>query len=446
MLQREVVLTGLGIVSPIGVGRQQVWQSIAERRSGVRDQPHLAEAGWPAPWGGDVADFEPKGLIQPRKSLKVMCREIQLGGAAAELAWQDAGLAEVNLDPERFGVIGAAGLLYCELDELRVPYLSWKNEEDFDIRRWSRQAMGEMYPLWMLKYLPNMSACHIGIRYDARGPNNTIAEGDVSGLLAIAEAADVVRRGAADVMIAGGTGSRLNITDLMWHRGARTAQFPPLPSGDGQGQGACFPSPFGRGVGGEGACDPATLCRPFDAERTGMVCGEGAAQVVLESREHAERRGARVLARVAGTASRCEPSAEGQQPTGVAIRRAIVAALAAAGLEPGDVGHVNAHGNSTREDDPAEAQAIHAVLGDVPVTAPKSYFGNLGPGGGVVELVVSLVALGEGVVPPTLNYQTPDADCPVNVVTEPLATDNRTLVALNHNTTGPAVAVVLVAP
>ncbi len=180
-----------------------------------------------------------------------------------------------------------------------------------------------------------------------------------------------------------------------------------------------------------------------DYQRTGMVCGEGAAQVVLESREHAERRGARPIARVAGTACRCEPSATSQQPTGAAIRRAMVAALEMAGLAPDAVGHVNAHGNSTRQDDPAEAQAIRQVLGDVPVTAPKSFFGNLGPGGGAVELAVSLVALAEGVVPPTLNYQTPDAACPVNVVTEPLSTDNHTLVALNHATTGPAVAVVL---
>ena len=130
----------------------------------------------------------------------------------------------------------------------------------------------------------------------------------------------------ADVMIVGGTGSRLNVTDFMWHRGARLACNGKLPI-------------------------RRTVCRPFDAERSGMVYGEGAAQIVLESREHAERRGARPLARVAGAASRCEPAAEGQQPTGDAIRRAIRAALAAAGLEPVDIGHVNAHGNSTREDD-----------------------------------------------------------------------------------------------
>jgi 3-oxoacyl-[acyl-carrier-protein] synthase II len=416
---REVVITGLGIVSPIGVGREQVWEAISTRRSGVVSIPQLADAGWIAPWGGEVRDFEPKEYIQPRKSIKVMSREIQLASAAAEMAWQDAGLAEAAIDAERFGVIGAAGLLYCELDELDQPFKSWVNHEAFDIERWSKLAMGEMYPLWMLKYLPNMPACHIGIRYDARGPNNTLAQGDVSSLMAIAEAAEMIRRDLADVMIVGGTGSRINVTDLMWHAGAHVAR--------------------------EGGSDPSAVCRPFDKDRSGMVYGEGAAEFVLESRDHAERRGVRPLARIAGAASRFEPTAESQVPSGDAIRRSIQAALAAAKLESFHVGHVNAHGNSTLEDDPAEARAIRVALGNVPVTAPKSFFGNLGHGSGAVELAVSLVSLAHGAVPPTLNYETPDPDCPVNVVTEAQPVESRTFVALNHNTTGQATAVVVTA-
>ena len=317
-------------------------------------------------------------------------------------------------------MIGAAGLLYCELDELHQPFKSWINHEHFDIEQWSQLAMGEMYPLWMLKYLPNMPACHIGIRYDARGPNNTIALGDVSSLVAVAEAAEMIRRDLADVMIVGGTGSRINVTDLIVAR-RRPAR-----------RRCC-----------DGAADPASVCRPFDHGRSGMVYGEGAAEFVLESRDHAERRGVRPLARIAGAASRCEGPAESQVPTGDAIRRAIQAALAAAKLESFHVGHVNAHGNSTLEDDRAEAHAIRAALGDVPVTAPKSFFGNLGHGSGAVELAVSLVALAEGVIPPTLNYETPDPECPVNVVAEARPAENRTFVKLNHNTTGPAAAVVV---
>ncbi len=135
----------------------------------MRPLANLASAGWLAPFGGDVADFDPKELIQPRKSIKVMSRDIQLASAAAELAWQDACLSQSTLDPDRFGVVGAAGVMYCDLEELRVPFLEWLKQQDFDIHRWSREAMGELYPLWMLKYLPNMPACHIGIRYDAAG-------------------------------------------------------------------------------------------------------------------------------------------------------------------------------------------------------------------------------------------------------------------------------------
>src|SRR3954470_13272278 len=307
----------MGIVSPIGIGRDAVWESITAHRSGVRLQPELEAAGWLAPFGGAINDFDPKQLIQPRKSIKVMSRDIQLASAAAELAWQDARLTDATLDPERLGVLGAAGMMYCELEELRLPFLEWKKQEDFDIQRWSRSAMGEMYPLWMLKYLPNMPACHVGIRYDARGPNNTIAEGDVSSLLALSEAVDVIRRDQADVMIVGGTGSRINISDLMWHRGARLATNGKLP--------------------------PAAVCQPFDAARSGQVNGEGAAQIVIETREHAQRRGARIMARIAGSANRFEPSTDSKLPTGDAIARAIRAALKSAGVKPTDIGHVNAH-------------------------------------------------------------------------------------------------------
>jgi 3-oxoacyl-(acyl-carrier-protein) synthase len=416
---REVVITGLGIVSPIGIGREQVWESLVARRSGVRPIAQLAAAGWLAPWGGEIVDFDPKEFVQPRKSLKIMCRDIQLASAAAELAWQDARLGEATFDHDRFGVIGAAGLMYCDLEELREPFQAWINQEDFNIRRWSQRAMGELYPLWMLKYLPNMPACHIGIRYDARGPNNTISQGDASPLMAIAEGADLIRRDLADVVIVGGTGARINISDLMWHCGARVSR--------------------------NGTKEPAAICRPFDRDRSGLVFGEGAAQFVLESRDHAERRGVRPLARVAGAATRFEPAVKTLRPTGDAIRRAIIAALAAAKLESYHVGHVNAHGNSTLEDDPAEARAIRETLGNVPVTAPKSFFGNLGHGSGAVELAVSLIAIAQGVIPPTLNYDTPDADCPVNVVREPQRAESRTFLKLNHNATGQAAAVVITA-
>jgi 3-oxoacyl-[acyl-carrier-protein] synthase II len=412
----DVLITGLGVVSPIGNSRDEIWASLESRRSGVRRIERYANAGWMAPFGGAVTDFDAKSFVTPRKSLKVMCRQMQFAAAASEMAWEDAGLGDSEVDPERAGVVAAAsGYQFCDLEELRDFYRAWVAEQPLDINRMPRKSIEQLFPLWMLKYLPNLNACHVGIRRDLRGPTNTVSISDTSSLLAFAEAADVIRRGAADVMLCGGSGSYLEDTRLAFHAGARLSC-----NGD----------------------DPTRACRPFDRERTGMVYGEGAAFFVLESRAHATRRGARSLARVAGEGRRSEPSAYHLQPTGKAIGRALVAALDMAGVEPGDVGHVNAHGISTLEDDPIEARAIQETLGDVPVTAPKSFFGSLLASGGAVEIAVSLIGLDHGVVPPTLNYETPDDACPVNVVTNSLPTANRTFVALNHAATGQAAAVV----
>jgi 3-oxoacyl-[acyl-carrier-protein] synthase II len=218
-------------------------------------------------------------------------------------------------------------------------------------------------------------------------------------------------------MIAGGTGSKLNVMDFVWHGDAR--------------------------LGMNGKLSPTSVSRPFDANRCGMVYGEGAAEFVLESRAHAEARGARSLARVAGSASRYESASQSLTPTGESIGRAIRAALGLAKISPNEICHVNAHGISTREDDAAEAKAIRSVLGDVPVTAPKSFFGNLGPGSGMVELAISLIGMQKDAVPLTMNYETPDPECPVNVVTEIERAKSPAFIKLSHNSTGQAVAVVI---
>ena len=295
----DVVITGMGIVSPLGVGRDDVWQAIDERRSGVVRLEHLAASTYPSPIGALVANFEPKQYIRPRKSLKVMGPDIRFAVAAAELAWQDAGLAEASLNPDRIGVVCGAGMICLDPHELAPVYQACMPNGSFVYDRWGAEGMKNLFPLWLLKYLPNMPGCHIGIARDARGPNNSISLGDVSSLLAISEAADVIRRGAADIIISGGTSSRIPIVDLVWRGGASVSRQ---------------------------ATDPATACRPFDAGRDGLVNGEGAAQFVLETGNHAEARGARVIARVLGFGRRCESSARTLRPTGRAIRGAIQAA------------------------------------------------------------------------------------------------------------------------
>jgi 3-oxoacyl-[acyl-carrier-protein] synthase II len=290
---------------------------------------------------------------------------------------------------------------------------------DNELRRelWGVSIISNLYPLWMLKYLPNMVACHLAIAQDARGPNNTITLDEVSSLLAFIEAVDVIERGAADVMIVGGCGTRVNLTRMMY-RGDRELSHR--------------------------HDEPQRAARPFDAHRDGGVIGEGAGAMILERRQHAEARGAKPLARVLGYGRGFEATADYQPGRGEGVRHSIRAALQSSGLGPQDIGHVNAHGACTIERDRMEAQAIHDCLGDTPVTALKSYFGCLGAGAGAVETIGSVLAVARGVVPATLNYETPDPQCPVNVISgSPLRTERNVALALNQSSTGQAAAVVI---
>ncbi len=410
----------MGIVSPIGTGIEAFWSALTEGRSGVVATTRFDGGAAPCPIAGEVRDYDAKQYVRPRKNIKVMGRDIQLAMGAADMACKDARFDVSPVVPERLGVAFGADLIPCELDEMIDAYRGCIVDGKFDFARWGERAMSDLFPLWMLKYLPNMPACHIAISQDARGPNNSITLAEVSSLTAIGESFRVIERGQADAIVAGGTSSRIHPT--FWVRRELYELSHRFE-------------------------DPAAACRPFDADRDGMVFGEGAAAFVLEERQHALGRGARILARVLGHACTFEPQHDDAPPQGDAIRRAIRGALGEAGLGPSDLGHVNAHGASTPLDDQVEAQAIHDTLDGVPVTAPKSYFGNLGAGTGAVELAVSVLACQKGLVPATLNYQRPDPNCPVNVIHgEPLKQSRPTALVLNHVREGRATALVLAAP
>jgi 3-oxoacyl-[acyl-carrier-protein] synthase II len=411
---RDVVITGVGVVCPIGIGREPFWQALDGGVSGIDLLPEFSGADIPFRIGGLIKNFDAKEFVQPRKTLKVMCDEIQAAFAASVLATQDAGLTKGAVDPDRLGVVLGSEMLYGDVLELSDAYRHSLADGQFRAGDWATHAMRDLFPLWMLKYLPNMAACHIGIANEARGPNNSIIEGSVSSLLAMIEASYVLSRGHADVMIAGGSGAAVSISALAFRGWSQLSKSREPPE-----------------------CSP----RPFDARRDGIVVGEGSACLVLEIREHAERRGAKILARVAGFASRFEKPPIG----GRALSSAITAALRQADVAAGDVGHVNAHAGGSVELDAVEAQAIRETLGDVPVTAPKSFFGDLGAGSGAVELIASVLALAARRVPRTLNYEQPDPRCPVNVVRgASLTSDKPAAVALNLSDRGQAVAMVLV--
>jgi 3-oxoacyl-[acyl-carrier-protein] synthase II len=258
-----------------------------------------------------------------------------------------------------------------------------------DLRKWGEVGLGTIQPLWMLKYLPNMPACHVSILHNAQGPNNSITESDVASLLALGEAYHILRRDGADFFLVGGAESKINPLSLV-----RQCLFEPLSRRNEA---------------------PEKACRPFDRNRDGLVLGEGAGVFVLEDLEHARRRGAAISAEMVGFAATFD-----RQRDGAGLARAIRAALGEAGIGPEEVDHVNAHGLGGIESDAWEAKGLNAVFGQcrepVPVFAPKSYMGNLGAGSGTTELAASLLALQHGLVPTTLNFEEPDPACPVPVI------------------------------
>ncbi len=263
---REVVITGLGVVSPIGIGTDPFWTSLCEGRSGVQPIRSFDASPMPVAFGAELKGFDPKLYVKPRKALKVMCRELQTAYAAASLAVEQAGLTAGTITPDRTGVVFGGEMLYGDVHEFTELFASSLEDGEFSIARYGVEFPNRLYPLWMLKNLPNMAACHVAIAIDARGPNNSIVSGDASGLLAMVEAIQVMQRGAADVMVVGASGTRVGLTGWVYRGDLNLSH-----RGD----------------------DPAAASRPFDLDRDGMVNGEGAAALVLETRAHALARGAR---------------------------------------------------------------------------------------------------------------------------------------------------------
>ncbi len=390
---------------PLGSSATDLWDALTAGKSGVSicdtlpvnsARLPLRYAGECRQFSGDIEDFGDleKGKKKAiRKAQKVMCRETQMAVAAAELAIADASFGDGLLDPERAGVVlGSDYMLTMPEDYVDGIRQCTAEGGAFDFEEWGSDGLGQMTPLWMLKYLPNMPASHIAILNDLRGPNNSLTLREASSNMAVGEAFTTVARGHADVMLAGATGTR-----ILPMQAIHAMQTEQLANDD---------------------CDPATASRPFDKNRLGMVAGEGAGVVVLEERGRAEARGAAIYGQVVGIGSSLVADKKLQGNTEKALANAIAACLTNAEMSPGDIGHVNAHGLSTEDCDTQEAAAIRAALGgETPVTALKSFFGNLGAGGGVVELAGSLLALKHGTLPEVLNYTTADPQCDIQIAT-----------------------------
>jgi 3-oxoacyl-[acyl-carrier-protein] synthase II len=370
-VKKRVVITGLGALTALGEGAEALWGALIEGRSGIGPLD-LGGHGW-EPAGAQISDFIPEKYVTQRKALKVMSRDMQLAVAGAKLAIEDAGLTDVaSASRERFGVIVGSGVLNHELDEL---YYSVSSALDasgkLDLNKFGTDGLSALFPLWLLKYLPNMPACHISVFFDLRGPNNTLTTGASAGLQAAGEAFHIIQRGAADVMLCGGAESKLNPVGLSQYRIL--------------------------GVLADALGDPQGACRPFDPRSRGIVPGEGAGFLVLEEYEHAQKRSAKIYAEVAGFGS---SSSTGQE---VAMK----AALAEAGIPASGLDYLQASALGIPSDDALEAAAIEKVFSsaapDFCVSATKPTTGFTGFSAGALDLIVSTMGLERQEVPPVFN-------------------------------------------
>jgi 3-oxoacyl-[acyl-carrier-protein] synthase II len=409
----------MGVLTPIGLSPEDFWSALSSGRSGIAAISSFDATRLPVRIAGEIRDFDAREYVEKkdRKSLKVMARTIQLAVAGAQRALADSAVDRTALDPDRFGVEFGASLIASELGELGpASQRSVNGQADHvDLDRWGTEGLANMPPLWMLKYLPNMLACHVAILHDARGPNNSITESDVASLLAIGEAFRILRRDQADFFLTGSGESKLNPLSL-----ARQCLFQDLSKRNSE---------------------PARASRPFDLKRDGMVLGEGASILVLEDLDHARRRGARIYAELAGFGSAFDRDRKGD-----GIAAAIRAALADARIGPAEVDHINAHGVSSKEGDAWEARGIRLVFGsdNPPILAVKSYIGNLGAASGSTELAASLLAFHHGRLPSTLNYEHADPRCPVRVaVGDPMACRKPYAIKLGFTELGQCAAVVV---
>ena len=401
---RRVVITGLGAISPLGNNSEQMWQALAEEKSGIdflatnpQIEDHVLFGGEATGFSGNIDDFGELNKTAKktiRKALKVMCRETMMAIASAQSAVADGGFAEEPMDPERSGVVFGSDYMLSPPDDFELGMVKCgARESQFDYERWGNDGLGEMNPLWMLKFLPNMPASHIAIINDLRGPNNSLTLREISSLAAIREAAQTIERGHADRMIAGATGTRLHPFKTV-----HAVQTEQLASAE---------------------CEPTAACRPFDANRTGMVVGEGAGAVLLEELELAKNRGATIYGEIVGTGISAVTDRNLSGSRSTALANASQSALREAEIVPTQLGHISAHGLASKSCDAEEAAALETVLGEaissVPAVAAKSFFGNLGAGSGMVELIASLLALRENRLYRTLNFETPDPEAALSV-------------------------------
>ncbi len=392
---RRVVVTGLGLITPVGIGVDDSWSSIVEGRSGIGPVTKFSTEGYSCRIAAEVKGFKPEEFM-PRKLVRRLDPFVQYAIAASRMAWEDSGLETADMNPDRIGVITGCGLGGLG----SIEYF-----RDVLVSRGPRRVS----PFFIPMAIPNMASGQISILFNAKGPNTVVCTACAAGTHAIGQAFKEIQRGTADAMFCGGT--EAVITELA------LAGFSSLKALSTRND------------------DPERASRPFDRDRDGFVIGEGSGMMILESLEHAEKRGARILGEICGFGVTGDayhmtaPPADGEGGA-----RCMKEALKDAGMSPEDVDYINAHGTSTPLNDSCETSAIKQVFQDhaykIPVSSTKSMTGHLLGGAGGIEAVFSIKTLMDGLIPPTINYENPDPECDLDYVpNEARSADIRTVMS-----------------
>jgi len=376
---RRVVVTGLGAVSAVGLGAEQTWQSVTAGKSGIGPITLFDVSDYSTRIGACVTDWDPSPWLDSKEARR-LARFQQFAVAAAAMAMDDCGLEITDQNAERVGVIIGSGIGGLGTMEDQKEILLTKGPS-------------RVSPFLVPMMIVDLAAGHISIRYNARGINYATVSACASGSHAIGEAAEAIKRGDADVIISGGFDCGITPLGLAGFASARSLST----RND----------------------EPQRASRPFDLDRDGFVIGEGGAVLVMEELEHARARGAHIYGELAGYGASADAyHMTAPAPDGNGARRAMQQALDRARMNSGDVGYVNAHGTATDLGDAAETQAIKEVFGPdaPPVSSTKSMTGHLLGGAGALEGLISVLALERGVLPPTINYETPDPRCDLDYV------------------------------
>jgi len=413
-----------------------MWAGLCAGDCGIGTITAFDPVGFNCKLAGQVPDYKIQKYVPKthRKAIKLMSRDIELAVIAANEALVHSGLVtkgidpeNVNIDPQRVAINLGAGFISCDLVELAPAVAASATDGKFDTRKWGKDGLELVTPLWLLKYLPNMLACHIGIIHDIQGPSNSITCAEASAHLAIAEAAQIITRGDTDIALAGGAEAKVNPMIMIRQCLLKRATS-------------------------ENNDEPASACRPFDTDAKGSVFGEAAGIVILENLENAQRRGAKIYAEVVGLgqSNNINPAYEHLEPDGYGLQIAIEKAMADAQIEPKDLGLVIPHGTGIAADDLAEAKAIQAALGDAAaktaVWPTKSMLSNTGAASGAIDLVAAVCAMADGRIPAAKNCDRKANGCNLNIVKQPQETDIRYALCCSYTYGGQTAAVVLKRP